>query len=101
MMRRRYPAILHGGDGDSWGLSFVDLPVHVGGATLEAAVADAETVLGEVAEDFSRTGETMPAPPTPLAVIPAADREGAVGIVPIAVHLPDTPRPVLKGARKA
>ena len=100
MMHRRYPAILHGGDGEPWGLSFVDLPVHVGGATLEAAVADAETVLGEVAEDLSRTGETMPEP-TALADIPAADREGAVGIVPIAVHLPDRPRPDLKGGRKA
>ncbi len=35
-MRRHYPAIVHGGDGEAWGLSFVDLPVHVGGKTLEA-----------------------------------------------------------------
>ena len=92
IVRRHYPAILHGGTGEPWGLSFVDLPVHVGGGTLEAAVADAETVLAEAMEDLARDRETVPAP-TPVADIPAAVRDGASGIVLIAVHVPGNSRP--------
>ena len=77
-MRRHYPAILHGGDGESWGLSFVDLPVHAGGATMEAAVAD-----------LSRTREPIPAP---VADIPAADFDGGA-VVLVAVRVPGRPRP--------
>ena len=79
-MRRHYPAILHGGDGESWGLSFVDLPVHAGGATMEAAVAD-----------LSRTREPIPAPP-PVADIPAADFD-AGAVVLVAVRVSGRPRP--------
>ena len=91
IVRRQYPAILHGGAGEPWGLSFVDLPVHVGGGTLEAAVADAETVLAEVMDDLARDREAIPAP-TPVADIPAAVRDGASGIVLIAVHVPGNSR---------
>ena len=91
-MRRHYPAILHGGAGEPWGLSFVDLPVHAAGATMEAAVADAEIVLAEVLADLVRDREAVPAP-TPVADIPAAVRDGASGIVLIAVRMPGNSRP--------
>ena len=41
MPRRLYPAIVHTDDGETFGVSFVDFPVHAGGNSVEAAVADA------------------------------------------------------------
>ena len=92
-MRRHYPAIVHGGSGEPWGLSFVDLPVHVGGRTLEAAVADAETVLAEVVEDLARNREAIPAP-TPVDDIPQDNRGGSVGVTLVAVDLPGRARAI-------
>ena len=92
-MRRHYPAILHGGDGESWGLSFVDLPVHALGATMEAAVADAEALLAEAVADLSQAKKDVPAP-TPVADIPAVERDGAVGVALIAVHMPGRARAI-------
>ena len=92
-MRRHYPAIVHGGAGEPWGLSFVDLPVHVGGGTLEAAVADAETVLAEAVEDLARDREAIPAP-TPVDDIPQDERADSAGVVLVAIDLPGRARAI-------
>ena len=55
-------------------------------------MADAEDVLAEILEDLSRAGETIPAL-TPVADIAAAARDGASGIVLIAVQVPGNSRP--------
>lgn len=87
MPRRLYPAIVHTDDGKTFGVSFVDFPVHAGGASVEAAIADAEIVIAEVVEDLLRSKSPVP-PATAIADIPAEDRDGAELVTLVPVHLP-------------
>ena len=91
MPRRLYPAIVHTDDGRTFGVSFVDFPVHAGGASVEAAIANAETVIAEVVEDLARVKAPIP-PATAVAEIPAAERKGAELVTLVPVHLPGRSR---------
>ena len=87
MPRRLYPAIVHSDDGKTFGVSFVDFPVHAGGNSVEAAIADAEIVIAE-AVDFILQSEAPIPRPTAIADIPAEDRESAELVSLVPVHLP-------------
>ncbi|MDE0717201.1 MAG: type II toxin-antitoxin system HicB family antitoxin [Rhodospirillaceae bacterium] len=91
MPRRLYPAIVHSDDGKTFGVSFVDFPVHAGGNSVEAAIADAEIVIAEVVNSLVQTKTPIPQP-TAIAEIPAADREGAELVSLVPVHLPGKSR---------
>ena len=87
MPRKLYPAIVHSDDGKTFGVSFVDFPVHAGGASIEAAIADAEIVIAEVVEDLLRSEAPIPRA-TAVADISAEDRDGAELVTLVPVHLP-------------
>ena len=87
MPRRLYPAIVHTDDGKTFGVSFVDFPVHAGGASVEAAIADAEAVIAEVIEDLLRSKAPIPGA-TAVADVPEEDRDGAALVTLIPAHLP-------------
>ena len=91
MPRRLYPAIVHTDDGETFGVSFVDFPVHAGGNSVEAAVADAEIVIAEVVEDLLRSREPVPSA-TAISNIPSGDRDGAELVTLVPVHLPGKSR---------
>ena len=91
MPRRLYPAIVHTDDGETFGVSFVDFPVHAGGDSVEAAVADAEIVIAEVVEDLLRSREPIP-PATAVTDIPVEDRDGAELVTLVPAHLPGKSR---------
>ncbi len=93
MPRKFYPAVVHSDDGGTFGVSFVDFPVHGGGGSVEAAVADAETVIAEVIASLLESGTPVPRP-TAVSDIPAADREGAELIALVPVNLPGRSRVV-------
>ena len=93
MPRRLYPSIMHSDDGRTFGISFVDFPVHAGGDSAEAAVADAEIVIAEVVASLLESGTPIPRP-TAIADIPAEDRNGAALIALVPVHLPGKSRVV-------
>lgn len=87
MPRRLYPAIVHSDDGKTFGVSFVDFPVHAGGNSVEAAIADAEIVVAEAVDFLVQTKAPFPRP-TAIADIPAENREGAELVFLVPVHLP-------------
>ena len=91
MPRRLYPAIVHSDDGKTFGVSFVDFPVHAGGNSVETAIADAEIVVGEAIDDLLESGASLPRP-TAVSEIPAEDREGAELVTLVPVHLPGRSR---------
>ena len=92
MPRKLYPAIVHGDDGGkTFGVSFVDFPVHAGGSSIEAAIADAETVIAETVDFLLQTEAPIPRP-TAVADIPAEDRDGAELVSLVPVHLPGRSR---------
>ena len=65
---RNYIGILDGRD-DVWGIIIPDWPgCHGGGATMDAAIADATSALREFAAHRPATGEPMPEPRTPEAI---------------------------------
>lgn len=84
MPHKRYPAVVHSDDGKTFGVSFVDFPVHAGGKSVEAAIADAGIVVGEAIEALVESGASLPRP-TAVSDIPAEDRDGTetIALVPI------------------
>ncbi len=88
MPRRLYPAVVHSDDGSAFGVSLVDFPVHAGGRTVEAAIADAGTAIAETVESLLASGASVPHA-TAVADIPAEAREGAERVILVPVHLPD------------
>jgi predicted RNase H-like HicB family nuclease len=57
-----YVGILDG-KGDVWGVRIPDVPgVHGGGATPQAAIADAASALSEAADLAARSGRRLPKP---------------------------------------
>ncbi len=84
MPRKLYPAIMHSDDGRTFGVSFVDFPVNAGGNSVEAAIADAETVVGEAVDALVESGASLPRPAA-VSDIPAEDRDGTetIALVPI------------------
>ena len=91
MPRRHYPAIVRTDDGKTFGISFVDFPVHAGGNSVETAIADAEVVIAEVVEDQLRTGGSIPTA-TAVAEIPKEDLADAELVTLVPVHLPGKSR---------
>ena len=59
-MATRYPAWINTDDGKTWGLSFVDLPIHIIGDSVENCVADAQ----EAFEEFLEDEKVLPKPST-------------------------------------
>ena len=87
MPRKLYPAIVHTDDGQNFSASFFDFPVYAGGASAEAAIADAEAVITVVVEDMLKAKEPIPTP-TAVVDIPKGDRDGAFLGTLVPVHLP-------------
>jgi predicted RNase H-like HicB family nuclease len=92
-----YVGILEG-EGDVWSIRIPDLPgCHGGGASPEAAVADAISAAREWASDVAGDGHPVPAPRPILAVIADPDAEfnpaAGEGVVMIPLLL-DRARPV-------
>lgn len=86
MPRRLYPAIVHSDDDKTFGVSYVDFPVHTGGGSVEAAVADAEIVIGQVIDSLLESGAPIPRP-TAVSDIRADDRDGAEAIALVPIRL--------------
>lgn len=92
-----YPAILYRARGGSpAGITIPGVNVNAGGATDEAALADAGAVLQELIDDFVATGQEVPRPLVPadidleegtLVLIPALVSEKSVRVN---VTLPDS-----------
>lgn len=95
MPRRLYPAIVHSDDGKTFGVSFVDFPVHAGGNSVEAAIADAEIVVGEAVDALVESGASLPRP-TAVSDIPADDRDGGEAIALIPTRVGSRYRPHLQ-----
>lgn len=91
MPRKLYPAIVRTDDGKTFGVSFVDFPVHAGGDSVEAAIADAEVVIAEVVEEQLRTKVSVPNA-TAVADIPREDLADAELVTLVPVHLPGKSR---------
>ncbi len=87
MPRRHYPAIVRTDDGKTFGVSFVDFPVHAGGNSVETAIADAEVVIAEVVEDQLRSKASIPTA-TAVAAIPKEELADAELVTLVPVHLP-------------
>ncbi len=90
-----YVGILDGA-GDTWGVRVPDLPgCHGGGATADAAVADAVSAMRAWVEHRGTRGKAPPPPRTLTAIIASGDLDPAAGET--AVMLPlllDSGRPV-------
>lgn len=84
-----YVAIVDG-SGDVWGARFPDFPGCCGGgATPEAAIADATSALREFAADMTREGESIPAPRTlhQITADPEAAFNSAAGETAVLIPL--------------
>jgi predicted RNase H-like HicB family nuclease len=58
-----YPAVLERGEGEAYAIWFPDFPGVVGGAcSQDEAMAKAETLLAEAAEELALDGKLLPAP---------------------------------------
>lgn len=69
-----YHIALIDGEGDVWGARFPDFPgCHGGGATPEAAIADATTALRVFVADMIADGETVPEPRTLSQIVEDGD----------------------------
>lgn len=69
-----YYIALIDGEGDVWGARFPDFPgCHGGGATPEAAIADATTALRVFVADMIADGETVPEPRTLSQIVEDGD----------------------------
>jgi len=77
-MIHRYPVLAHKKEGSSWGVSFVDVPIHIIETRLEDALAQCQ----EAFEEFMRDEEALPSP-TPVDVVAAgaAGREATAVLV--------------------
>lgn len=87
MPRRLYPAIVHTDDGQNYGASLVDFPIHAGGSSVEEALAEAEIILAEIVDEMVSAKEPLPTP-TAIADIPAEDRAGAALVSLVAALVP-------------
>jgi predicted RNase H-like HicB family nuclease len=58
-----YPAVLERGEGEAYAIWFPDFPeVVAGAASQDAAMAKAESLLAEAAEELALDGKPLPAP---------------------------------------
>ncbi len=90
----RYLAIVDG-SGKTWGVVIPDFPgCHGGGATPEAAVADATRALREFAADMTADREAIPVPSSWDKITAVAKREGYSGGFVYVPLLLDKMRPV-------
>ncbi len=87
MPRKYYPAVIYSDEArENFGVTFVDLPVNAGGASVESALLDAELVFQEVVDDLIAEGEKIPEPSNP-ANIPEDIREGSIAVSLVPVNL--------------
>lgn len=91
MPRKLFPVIIHADGAGNFGASFVDLPIHAGGLSVEDALAEAEAIAAEVVSDMLKAGDDLPTPTT-VAAIPEEDRASAALIALVGVHLPGKSR---------
>lgn len=67
-MIARYPILAHKDEGSSWGISFVDLPIHIVEPRLEDALAQCQ----EAFEEFMRDEAVLPSP-SPVDAVAASE----------------------------
>lgn len=63
-----YPLLAHKDEGSSWGVSFVDVPIHIVEPNLEDALAQCQ----EAFEEFMQDEDALPSP-TPVDEVAASD----------------------------
>jgi len=74
------------GSGDVWGVRIPDFSgVHGGGATPEAAIVDAISVMHEVAAYLRESGEALPVPRALSEVLGEAESGEVPVVLPLAV----------------
>lgn len=66
-MIKKYPVLINKDEGSDWGVSFVDLPIHIIKSDLEEALAECQ----EAFEEFMEDEQNLPNP-TPLEEVVAS-----------------------------